>query len=198
MSVRPKLALEQQFTIEEFLAFTAGRPDGESWELVEGAAVLNPSPIDYHQIIVVNISGLLWRHKAEQNAPWFVLAGTGTRVPASTNSLPQPDVMVKELPPTGSPVSDDALVIFEVLSRSNTKADQAWRRQVYTSVPNCQHYVTIDSGRVDATVYSRSVHWAPAVARELGAALLLPALGLSLPLSDVYRWTPMAAAKTEN
>jgi len=159
MTLRPKLASEQQMTIEEFLAFTDTRPQEERWELIEGVPVLNPSPIDYHQIVVTNISGFLWRFKTERNPSWFPLIGTGTRVPASENSLPQPDIMVKEHPPTGSPVSDDALVLFEVLSRSNTKADQAWRCRVYASVPNCLHYVTVSLKAVEVAAYDRDSGW---------------------------------------
>src|SRR3954471_3177602 len=117
MSIRPKLAPEQQMTIEEFLAFTDTRPDEERWELIEGEPILNPSPIDDHQMVVANIVAFLIRMKVEGGAPWFPLIGTGTRVPASANSLPQPDVMVKEHALSGTPVSDDALVLFEVLSR---------------------------------------------------------------------------------
>jgi Uma2 family endonuclease len=119
MSAHAKLAPEQQMTIEEFLAFTDSRPDEERWELIEGMPVFNPSPIDYHQIVVTNVVAFLVRIKVETNAPWFPLVGTGTRVPASANSLPQPDAMVKEHAPTGSPVSDDALVLFEVLSQQH-------------------------------------------------------------------------------
>jgi hypothetical protein len=34
MTARPKLAPEQQMTIEEFLAFTDTRPEEERWELI--------------------------------------------------------------------------------------------------------------------------------------------------------------------
>jgi Uma2 family endonuclease len=191
MTARPKLAPEQQMTIEEFLAFTDTRPEEERWELIEGVPVLNPSPIDYHQIAVTNIAGFLWRFKAECNPPWLALIGTGTRVPASANSLPQPDVMVKEQPPTGSAVSDDALVLFEVLSKSNTKVDQAWRRRVYASVPNCLHYVTVSLKAVEVTAYDRESNWRPRSLTGLEQALDLPALGLAIPVADIYRWTPL-------
>ena len=46
MTAHPKLVPEQQLTIEEFLAFTDTRPEGERWELIEGVAVLDPSPVD--------------------------------------------------------------------------------------------------------------------------------------------------------
>jgi Uma2 family endonuclease len=197
MTARPKLAPEQQMTIEEFLAFTDTRPEEERWELIEGVPVLNPSPIDYHQIVVTNISGFLWRFKGEQHPSWLPLIGTGTRVPVSTHSLPQPDVMVKEHPPTGSSVSDDALVLFEVLSRSNTKADQAWRRRVYASVPNCQHYITVSLKGVEVVAYDRASDWRDRSIVSLAEALALPALDLAIPLADIYRWTPLGQSDTQ-
>jgi Uma2 family endonuclease len=178
-------------TIEEFLAFTDTRPQGERWELIEGVPVMNPSPIGHHQMIVANISGFLWRFKAERGASWFPIPGTGTRVPASEQSLPQPDIMVLERPPTASPVSDEALVLFEVLSPSNRKADQAWRRKVYASVANCQHYVTVSLKRVEVTAHDRASRWKGRSITSLVDSLALPALGVSIPVADIYRWTPL-------
>jgi Uma2 family endonuclease len=195
MTARPKLAPEQQMTIEEFLAFTDTRPEEERWELIEGVPVLNPSPIDFHQIVVTNIVAFLVRWKIETKASWLPLIGTGTRVPVSVHSLPQPDVMVKERPPTGSAVSDDGLALFEVLSKSNTRADQAWRRRVYASVPNCQHYVTVSLRGVEVVVYDRASNWRSRAAASLTEALDLPALGLAMPVADIYRWTPLGQAE---
>ena len=191
MMGRPQLAPKQQMTIEEFLAFTDTRPRGERWELIEGVPIMDPSPIGHHQMIVANISGFLWRFKYERHASWFPIPGTGTRVPASRHCLPQPDVMVLECPPTASPVSEEALVLFEVLSRSNTKADQAWRRKIYASVPNCQHYVTVSLKAVEVTAYDRASRWKGRSFTRIAESITLPALGVSIPLSDIYRWTPL-------
>jgi Uma2 family endonuclease len=191
MTARTKFAPEQQLTIEEFLAFTDTRPDGERWELIEGVAVMNPSPVDYHQVVVANIVTHLMTHKQRTGATWLPMPGVGTRVPISPNSLPQPDVFVKEAAPTGSPVTDDALVLFEVLSRSNTKADQAWRRKVYASVPNCRHYVTVSLKSVEVIAYDRDSAWEKRSVMTLEDAVALPALGLAIPLTTVYRWTPL-------
>ena len=189
MNVRAKLPPEQQMTIEEFLAFTDRRPDGERWELIEGGAVLSPSPVDYHQIVVTNLAAWLRQRKIETGAAWIPLIGTGTRVPVSANSLPQPDLMVKEQPATGSAVSDEAVVLFEVLSRSNTKADQAWRRRVYTSVPNCQHYVTVSIKQPLAVVYDRASDWAAREIKGIDGALELRAIDATIPLAEIYRFT---------
>jgi Uma2 family endonuclease len=192
MSARTKLAPEEQMTVEEFLDFTDTRPDGERWELIEGVAIMNPSPVEFHQVVVLNIGRYLMTHKERTGATWMPILGVGTRVPASPRSLPQPDMFVKEAGATNLPVTDDALVIFEVLSRSNTKADQAWRRKVYASVPNCQHYVTVSLKAVEADAYDRSSGWKKRTMASLTESLSLPAIGVSMPLADIYRWTPLA------
>lgn len=193
MTAHAKLAPELQLTIEEFLAFTEQRPDGEKWELIEGRAVLNPSPTNYHQIVVANVVTFLMIEKRRLGAIWLPLLGVGTRVPISQNSLPQPDLMVKADLGPDSPISDEALVLFEVLSKSNTKADQAWRRKVYASVPNCEHYVTVSMKAAEIVVYDRATAWEPRVVKGISASCDLPALGVSIPLAEAYRWTPLAA-----
>jgi Uma2 family endonuclease len=93
--------------------------------------------------------------------------------------------------PKGSAITDDALVIFEVLSPSNTKADREWRQKVYASVPNCQHYVTVSLKSVDVALFDRSAGWTGPRIRALDKPLELAALGLSLPLAEIYRYTPL-------
>jgi hypothetical protein len=45
INVHKKLAPNRQLTIAEFLALIASRPNGERWELIEAAAVLNAAPV---------------------------------------------------------------------------------------------------------------------------------------------------------
>ena len=186
---------ESGLTIEQFLAFTRSRPDEERWELIEGVPVMNPSPVRMHQMMAMNIGTLLIAEKERQGASWLPMLGVGTRVPVSPNSLPQPDVYVQEAGEADdSPVTDDAIVIFEVLSKSNRKADREWRQRVYSSVPNCQHFVTVSMKSVRATAHDRASDWAERPIVGLAASLDLPALRVSLRLADIYRWTPLAAA----
>ncbi len=183
-------------SIEQFLAFTESRPDEEQWELIEGVPVMNPSPIRKHQLVAMNIGALLMAEKTRLDAPWLPMLGVGTVVPASPNSLPRPDVYVQERGEADDAhVTDDAIVIFEVLSRSNRKSDREWRHRVYASVPNCRHYVTVSTKSVRVTVHDRDNGWAERVLVGLATSLDLPALGVSLRLSDIYRWTPLAVAK---
>ena len=190
-----KLAKEDQMTIEEFLAFTDQRPDGERWELIEGMAIMNASPTDFHQLIAGNILAALMLLQEQNDASWVPIIGVGTRVPVQPNSLPQPDVMVKEKALSGKPVSDEALVLFEVISPGNSVADQAWRRRVYASVPNCRHYVTVSQKKIDVTRYDRASTWKPITLDKIGMSLDLEALGISIPLARIYRGTQVAPRK---
>ena len=186
-----KLKPADQMTIEEFLAFADAQPDGETWELIEGIAYMSPSPVDWHQMIVGNIVRSLLNIKDETNASWRAMPGVGTRVPVSPRSLPRPDVFIKHGALTGTAVTDDALVVFEVLSKSNSRSDQAWRKRVYASIPNCQHYVTIATKRAEVVRYDRASGWKGATSTRLNAALDLPAVRVSIPLVQIYRWTPI-------
>ncbi len=191
-----KLAAESQMTIPQFLAFAEMRPNGEKWELVEGVPVLSPSPTDWHQYILMNLSGYLHALGRARKARWIVLPGIGTRVPVSPNSLPQPDVMVMEhgLGTEPSPTTSEALVIFEILSKSNTRTDRAWRQRVYASVPNCRHYVTISQRIAEIERFDRDAGWAATSIVGLAAHLKLPALGadIAVPLLEIYHRTTVA------
>ena len=167
------------------------RPDGEHWELIEGVAIMNPSPIDWHQQIVANVIGQLIVVKNRKQSAWSVMPGVGTRVPASPGSLPRPDIFVKEGALTGSHTTDDALIMFEVLSKSNRKPNQAWRRRVYASIPNCQHYVTIGMKRAEVVRYDRANAWAGATLLGLDSSLELAVIDVTVPLREIYRWTPI-------
>ena len=184
-----KLAEIDQMTIEEFLAFYEARPDGEKWELIEGVAVMSPSPTQWHQRIALNVAGALDASKIASGASWTAILGVGTRVPISPRSLPEPDLYVQAGLTTGTSTTDDALILFEVLSKSNTKADQAWRRRVYASVPNCQHYVAISTRCAEVTRYDRADRWQGEMIEGLDAVLSLAAIGVTIPLRNIYRWT---------
>jgi len=46
--MRPSISVDP-FTVEDFFAFTAARPDGEKWELIEGFPVCDATGTWHHQ-----------------------------------------------------------------------------------------------------------------------------------------------------
>lgn len=189
--MQPKLAEADLMSVEEFLAFTDSRPDGEIWELIEGIAVMSPSPTQWRQTICKNLLYLLEHVKRTTAARWHPMPGVGTIVPISPKSLPRPDVFVQEGHPSDSHITNDAIVIFEVLSRSNRPKDRAWRRRVYGSVPNCQHYVTVSTKTAEVVRHDRQSQWKGEALKGLDAELRLEAIGVSIPLREIYVWTPI-------
>jgi Uma2 family endonuclease len=176
-------------TVEEYFAFTDTRPDNEKWELIDGEPILNASPSKLHQRILLNLAILLGTMERRQPQSWEASPGVGVRV--SDTSLPEPDVFIV---PAGSARRDpygretsDVLVAFEILSPSTEDRDLRWKRTAYTSLPSLMYYVVIAQDTVDIVVFAREAGFTERRLRSLGDSLELPALGISLPLAEIYR-----------
>lgn len=177
-------------TFEAFRAFTDTRPDDERWELVDGQAVMNAAPADVHQIIVGNIHAFLLVHKNTHGSDWMPLPGHGVPVRGNAvDSVPIPDVLVRPDVVTGQSYTRDPIVAFEVMSPSNDRADRAWRLRAYASVPSIRHYVIVEQKTVRVAVLNRKNDWAEHVFDDIRAEVELDAIGLTLPLAEIYRWT---------
>jgi Uma2 family endonuclease len=178
-------------TVEEFYAFTDTRPDEEKWELIDGEPILNAAPSPLHQRIVKNLVIALGNRERVSDVGWEVLPGLGVRV--SDVNRPEPDVLILPRPDLvrDSLVRDrsDVVVAFEVLSPSTKERDLRWKRTAYTSLPSLTHYVVIAQDAVDVVVFGRDAQFAERRMRSLADSVELPSLGISLPLSEIYRDT---------
>jgi Uma2 family endonuclease len=178
-------------TVEEYFAFTDSRPDNEKWELIDGEPILNASLSGTHHRILKNLIFLLATAERANPGLWESIPGIGVRV--SATSLPEPDVMI--LPgetirrdPYGRQTAD-VVATFEILSPSTADRDLRWKRTAYTSLPSLTHYVVIAQDVVDVVVFARDAGFAERHPRSLDESVDLPALGISLPLAEIYRNT---------
>jgi Uma2 family endonuclease len=178
-------------TVEEYFAFTDTRPDNERWELIDGEPILNASPSGVHQQILDNVAFVLGTIKRKQPQSWESTPGIGVRL--SETSLPEPDLFIL---PRGTIRKDpysretrDVLVAFEILSPSTADRDLRWKRTAYTSLPSLSHYIVIAQDAIDVVVFARDAGFAERHYRSLADSIELPALGILLPLSEIYRDT---------
>lgn len=178
-------------TVEEYFSFTDTRPDNEKWELIDGEPILNASPSGTHHRILKNLIFLLAAAERSKPGHWEAIPGIGVRV--SATSLPEPDVMIL---PAGTILGDpygretaDVVATFEILSPSTRDRDLRWKRAAYTSLAALTHYVVIAQDVVDVVVFARDDGFSERHLRSLNDAIELPALGISLPLSEIYRDT---------
>ena len=180
-------------TVEEFYAFTDKRPDDEKWELIDGEPVLNASPSRFHQRIMKNLVVALGSREQAAGATWEILPGLGVLV--SDTSRPEPDVLILPNSPSVDLARrdrDDVIVAFEIMSPSTASRDLEWKRSAYTSLPSLTHYVIVAQDAVEVVVFARDSGFAEQRMNSLDDVLTFPALGVSLPLSEIYRNTGLA------
>jgi Uma2 family endonuclease len=186
-------------TVDEFYEFTDRRPDEEKWELIDGEPILNAAPSKLHQRIVKNLLIALGALERAQSASWEVLPGLGVRV--SDTKRPEPDVVIiprsGASPDLGERDRSDALVAFEVLSPSTEDRDLRWKRAAYTSLASLTHYVVIAQDAVEVVVFARDNGFAEKRLRSLNDSVEVPALGISLPLAEIYRGTDLGGISGE-
>jgi Uma2 family endonuclease len=175
-------------TVDEFYAFTDARPDEEKWELIDGEPVLNAAPSTFHQLILSNLVVALTNEQRRRGAAWRAIPGIGALV--SRTSRPEPDVMIlPNRPARGEqPRRDtaDAIVLFEIMSPSTAHQDLKWKRIAYTSMPALTHYVVIAQDVVEVVVFARDAGFAEGRFKSLHDVIAIAALGISLPLSEIY------------
>jgi Uma2 family endonuclease len=178
-------------TVKEFYAFTDTRPDDEKWELIDGEPILNASPSPVHQWIVRNILIALGNRERELKASWAILPGLGIRV--SRTNRPEPDLLIMPRAAfSADPAQRDTgemIAAFEILSPSPADRDLRWKRTAYTSLPSLTHYIVVAQDAVDVVVFARVTGFAERRYRSLSDTIELPALGILLPLSEIYRDT---------
>ena len=177
-------------TVEEFYAFTDTRPDDEKWELIDGEPILNASPSPVHQWIVRNILIALGNRERELKASWAILPGLGIRV--SRTNRPEPELLIMPRAAfSADPAQRDTgemIAAFEILSPSTADRDLRWKRTAYTSLPSLTHYIVVAQDAVDV-VFARDTGFAERRYRSLSDTIELPALGILLPVSEIYRDT---------
>lgn len=81
------------------------------------------------------------------------------------------------------------VVLVEVLSKTTAKDDRNSKFLLYKSIASLQHYVLVDSQRVNVALYSRGAgsSWLFEEYQGVGAVLPLPALTIAVPLAEIYR-----------
>lgn len=173
--------VRKPMTVEEFLAWEDKQP--LRWEFDGSAPVARNSGTQEHSIIQGNLIFALHSR----------LRGSGCRVYGSDfkievdGSIRYPDAFVlrSRLPVTAT-VTDQPVVVFEILSPSTSRIDRIVKAREYGSTPSIVRYVILEPNAVAATVFTRTTGvWAGIVV--VGAVELdMPEIGISLPLAELY------------
>jgi Uma2 family endonuclease len=76
--------------------------------------------------------------------------------------------------------------VFEVLSPSTSTTDRIVKNQEYRDTPSIRRYVMLEQDRQAATVFARAGDdWVGHVVSG-NAVLVMPEIGIELPLAEMY------------
>ena len=185
---------ERAMTLDEFLSFLEERPNGERWTLDDGLPSMNAQPTRRHDWIQTNILMALRAYRQRHRPAWRPSGPSQVPVPGADRTV-APDVLVA---PDGGrddvSVTPDPIVVFEILSRSDTRAKQARRCADYEAVASIRHYVTVRQDRRAVSAYRRAADGRLAAdgIDDQSGAVTLDAIGVTLTLAEIYDDTPLA------
>ena len=191
-------------TADEFLEWSLEQED--KYELVDGEPVLMGDYVEEngrttfmagtkveHDIIVVSVlTELRARLRGKPCRPFS--GDLAARMVAG--NIRRPDVTVDCRPPDrGATESGLPTVLVEVLSRSTRDPDLIRKADEYRQLESLRHYVVIEPLTVHVTVWSRADDgsWptTPADHKSLDAMVGLPAIGVELPVAEIYDGVPL-------
>ena len=173
----------ERMPLPEFLAWEEAQPlrhegvGGTVWAMTGGTLA--------HNRIALNLAAALRQRLA--GTPCRVFA-FDVRVVTPRGDVMYPDVIVAcgERRDTDKEVSDPVLVI-EVLSERTAARGRGINRWAYGTLPSLEHYVVVAQDRPEAEVATADGEvWRGVVLRDAAETLRLDALGLDIPLAEVF------------
>jgi Uma2 family endonuclease len=166
-----------------FLAWVEGR-EGR-YELAGGHVLMMTGGTRWHGLVVGNLFQLL-RVRLDRKR-WEVFTEFGVDVEPRT--VRYPDVVVDHASANGTDLTAKApALVAEVLSPSTATIDLGDKAGEYLRLPSLATYLVLAEDEIKAWVFVRGSNQLPAPEVIAGAdeTIKIPALGIELPLADIY------------
>lgn len=178
-------------TEEEYLQFE--RTSLEKHEFFRGEVYALAGASPRHNKIFSNLFIALGiRLKGKPCQPY----GSDLRIHIPENSLfTYPDISVCCGEFVISDIDKDTIIqprlLFEILSPSTKDYDRGGKFRLYRDIPTLKEYVLLDSEsiQVEAFQINNSGHWELEEYKDTSETLRLPALGIAVPLTEIYMGT---------
>lgn len=175
----------QPWTVDEF--FDWQERQAERYELVDGFPLrMMAGASNRHDLVVLNLlAEFRTRLRGSGCTPF---TGDGA-VETRPGQIRRPDAGVDcgRRDPEGYVAADPRLVA-EVLSPSTRDFDAVEKLAEYKTQESLEHILYIEPNRPEVIVYSRAGDrsWVKSRVEALDSSIPLPALGIELPLAEIY------------
>src|SRR5271165_5790143 len=178
-------------SVASFRAWLASRPDEEHWELIGGVPMMMTPPNRRHQRIASNLESLLNAALKRHNPSLAAYHDIGVNVVSTVPYDPEPDVTVIRDDENPDPrYADRFYLVAEVLSESDRGIIES-KRDIYRAHPTCICILLVRQDRLEITVDHRVADGWHSQVLHADDELVVPELGLAIPVKDVYRDTPV-------
>lgn len=175
------VALRRPMTLDEFLSWEREQ------ELCYEFDGIQPIPMNggtlRHYRICANILHAL---EARLREPYSIFGGGVKLLVAGRVRYPDAVVTCSPIVDT-SDIVPDPVAVFEVLSSSTAPQDRGPKAAEYEATSSIQHYVILEQVRPALVILSRAADWSEDPVSGLHAIVHLPALGVELPVAELYR-----------
>jgi Uma2 family endonuclease len=180
MNVQPRVPMDK----DTFLAWAQGR-EGR-FELVERRVVMMVGGSKTHALIASQLMRALW---ARIDVTRWVVLGSDLAVDVGPDSLRYSDAIVDVIGGQRALVATAPTLIAEVLSPSSATLDLGDKAAEYLRLPSLAAYLVLSQDEIKAWVYVKGSeqHPGPQPIAGAGATIKVPALGIDLPLAEIYR-----------
>jgi Uma2 family endonuclease len=178
-------------SFDDFEEMLLDKPEEEKWELLGGVVVRSMVGARWeHNRIVANILTFLMTELRLKRSPCRPFAESFWLKQRFLDLAAFPDVIVScgEMEKEATFI-DDPVVLFEVVSPTSQGRDRSVKWTQYRKLPSLMHYVLVERDRVLVDVWDRiDKKWQGREPMErLDETLALPAIGVEMPLVEVYR-----------
>lgn len=181
----------EYMSLDDFEELLADKPTNEKWELIGGRVVRMMVGARWeHNYIIQNLSsGIRERLRANGSSCRTLTESFRLRdAPMDSSMLPDVIVHCRPLEP-GATSLNDPTVLVEVMSEGSKARDRFEKWAVYQKLPSLRHYVLVERDWAHIETFDRAgADWAGVqILDGLEAELNLPAIGVSVPLAEIYR-----------
>jgi Uma2 family endonuclease len=178
-------------SVAAFRRWIESRPDEEHWELIEGVPIMMTPPNRRHQRIASNLETLLNAALARHDPTLVAYQNIGVNIASTVAYDPEPDVaVIREAENSDPRYADRFYLAAEVLSESDEGIIDS-KRDIYRAHPSCICILLARQDRAEIVVDRRTADGWRSQVLHADDELALPEFGLTCPVKEVYRDTPL-------
>lgn len=180
---------KDRLSINEYLSFE--RESQKKHEYYKGEIFAMSGASGRHNIIFANFFGeLLFKLKGKSCRPF----GSDMRLHIPQNSLfTYPDISVYcgDVKLIDDDNALEPVVLIEILSPSTQNYDRGDKFKLYREIPALREYILVDTETINIEVFrlNKANHWELEEYTSPDQQLQIPALELTLPVSELYKGT---------